>query len=68
MPNDRQSSLKPPRTDWRELAKRAAVETDPEELSQLIEQLCDALEETCRQNPRQPNPSPPENPKPGPLR
>jgi hypothetical protein len=32
-----------PENRWRELAAQAATETDPTKLTQLMEQLCDAL-------------------------
>ncbi len=37
---------KPPQAlDWRDLAERASKETDPHKLIQLVQQLCETLEE-----------------------
>lgn len=35
----------PGRKDWRELARRAADETDPQKLLEIIQELCRTLDE-----------------------
>jgi outer membrane murein-binding lipoprotein Lpp len=32
-------------TDWRELASRASKESDPQKLSELVQQLCNRLDQ-----------------------
>jgi hypothetical protein len=36
--------------DWREIAEEAAKETNPERLSQIVKQLCNALDKRSTQN------------------
>ena len=37
-----------PEPDWRKIAERASQENDPKKLAQLIQALCDRLEELQR--------------------
>jgi hypothetical protein len=37
-----------PEPDWRKIAERASEEKDPKKLAQLIQALCDRLEELQR--------------------
>lgn len=55
MSKDGQPTLSPSTTsDWRELASRASKEADPEKLSQLVQQLCDRLDEIEQQKKKPP--------------
>jgi hypothetical protein len=36
---------KPDSEDWRALAERASKETDPKKMLELVQRLCDALEQ-----------------------
>ncbi len=50
MSKDGQPPLSPSTaSDWRELASRASKEADPQKLSQLVQQLCDRLDEIEQQ-------------------
>ena len=48
-------------SDWREIASQASKEPDPEKLSELVQQLCDRLDEIEEQKK-----SPSQNASPGP--
>jgi hypothetical protein len=43
-----------PEPDWRKIAERASEEKDPKKLAQLIQALCDRLEEMQRNRGRAP--------------
>lgn len=43
-----------PEPDWRRIAERASEEKDPKKLAQLIQALCDRLEELQRSRSQNP--------------
>lgn len=43
-----------PEPDWRKIAERASEEKDPKKLAQLIQALCDRLEELQRSRSQNP--------------
>jgi hypothetical protein len=47
-PNGNSYHTQLPEPDWRKIAERASEETDPRKLAQLIQALCDRLEELQR--------------------
>lgn len=48
----------PPSADWHELAQKASKERDAEKLLDLVNALCDRLDQTSDRNPSQSAPAP----------
>jgi hypothetical protein len=45
--------LKPPEQDWRDLARQASIEEDPEKLLNLLQQVIETYDEAKRRGRRQ---------------
>jgi hypothetical protein len=51
MTNDGKKPPEPPPEDWRNLAQQASTEADPNKLMEIVEHLCDVIDqEKSQQN------------------